>query len=316
MSGTTAAAVGLLPFFQSPAVGSSFDAVSFAAALAIITALMLVLSYSTTRAVTGSSGGHDPSGPRDGTGPDGSGGSTDQFDTHGSAPEPGPSTTPDPSAPEPPEDPPAWLDERETDPLAAMSTGMLLANVAVTQGVFLVAVVAAAYFTSVPAAATGLSPAAFGPIPLLAGVGLGIGLYVANEVGAAVAEGAGIEYDEHLRESLAPGSVGGWAVLFGFVLPLVAVFEEVLFRAAMVGVLAAGFGVSPWLLAVGSSLLFAAGHGLQGPAGIVVTGGLGFVLAAAFVLTGSLATVVVAHYLVNALEFGVHEGLGVEWAPE
>jgi hypothetical protein len=45
---------------------------------------------------------------------------------------------------------------------------------------------------------------------------------------------------------------------------------------------------------------------------MVVTGALGFALAAGFVLTGSLVVVVVAHYLVNALEFTVHEGLGVE----
>jgi uncharacterized membrane protein len=38
------------------------------------------------------------------------------------------------------------------------------------------------------------------------------------------------------------------------------------------------------------------------------------VLAVTFVLTGSLLVVVVAHYLVNALEFVVHEGLGFEWS--
>jgi membrane protease YdiL (CAAX protease family) len=47
---------------------------------------------------------------------------------------------------------------------------------------------------------------------------------------------------------------------------------------------------------------------------MAVTGALGFVLAAAFVVTGSLLSVIVAHYLVNALEFVVHEGLGVEWS--
>jgi len=38
------------------------------------------------------------------------------------------------------------------------------------------------------------------------------------------------------------------------------------------------------------------------------------VLAAGFVLTGSLLVVVVAHYLVNAAEFVIYEGLGVELA--
>ena len=69
-----------------------------------------------------------------------------------------------------------------------------------------------------------------------------------------------------------------------------------------------GFGVSPWALAVLSSVAFALGHGAQGAAGVAVTGLLGFALAALFVLSGSLLAVVVAHYLVNALEFLVHEG--------
>jgi membrane protease YdiL (CAAX protease family) len=90
-------------------------------------------------------------------------------------------------------------------------------------------------------------------------------------------------------------------------LPLIAGFEEFLFRGVLVGALSTGFGLSPWALAVASSAAFALGHGAQGPAGVVVTGTLGFVLAAAFVLTGSLLVVVVAHYLVNALEFLVHE---------
>jgi membrane protease YdiL (CAAX protease family) len=113
---------------------------------------------------------------------------------------------------------------------------------------------------------------------------------------------------------MAPDSANGWLLLLGVILPLVAVFEEFLFRGVLVGAFAAGFAVSPWLLAVGSSVLFALGHGAQGPAGILVTGSLGLVLAAGYVLTGSLLVVVVAHYLVNALEFVVYEGLGVELA--
>ncbi|MFC4406973.1 CPBP family intramembrane glutamic endopeptidase [Haloarchaeobius iranensis] len=312
MPGLTAAAVGLLPSFTPTAAGSSFDAMSFTAALALVTGLMLVLSYSTTQAMTG---GSVEGGVAERQRESGNGAADDPAESHGRSErpaEPDEAAGLDPAV-GPPENYPPWLEDGETDPLATMTTGLLLANVAITQGVFLVAVVGAAVLTGVPRAAMGLAPAAVGPAPLLVGVGLGVGLYVANEVGAAVAEGAGIEYDERLRSVLAPDSAQGWAALLGFVLPLVAVFEEVLFRAAMVGVLAAGFGLSPWLLAVGSSLLFAAGHGLQGPAGVAVTGALGFVLAAAFVLTGSLVTVVVAHYLVNALEFGVHEGLGVEW---
>jgi membrane protease YdiL (CAAX protease family) len=129
-----------------------------------------------------------------------------------------------------------------------------------------------------------------------------------------VLDSTGVDYSESLRAHLAPESLRGWVVLLGVVLPIIAGFEELLFRAALVGVLAAGFGVSPWALAVASSVAFAVGHGAQGPGGVAVTGVLGFALAAAFVLTGSLLVVVVAHYLINALEFVIHEGLGIEWA--
>ncbi|MEF8814925.1 MAG: CPBP family intramembrane glutamic endopeptidase, partial [Halovenus sp.] len=91
------------------------------------------------------------------------------------------------------------------------------------------------------------------------------------------------------------------------VLPLVALSEELLFRAALIGVPAAGYGLSPWLLAVVSSLAFAFAHGAQGRVGIVVTGSLGFVLAGGYILSGSLLLVVVAHYVINAVEFLVHE---------
>jgi len=101
----------------------------------------------------------------------------------------------------------------------------------------------------------------------------------------------------------------GWVVLLVVVLPLIAGFEELLFRAAMIGAFSAGFGVSPWLLAVLSSVAFAAGHGAQGRLGILATGVLGFALAAVFVVTESLLVVVVAHYVINAVEFGL-EGIG------
>jgi membrane protease YdiL (CAAX protease family) len=186
----------------------------------------------------------------------------------------------------------------------------LLANVAISQGAFGLLLLAGAWFTQIPAAAFGVSSPSLSTLGT--GVVLGIGLYVANEAGASVGDRLGIGADEGLREALAPTSLGGWVVLLFLVLPIIAGFEELLFRGVLVGVFAAGFGASPWLLAVVSSIAFALGHGAQGPAGIVVTGVLGFVLAAAFVLTGSLAVVVVAHYLVNALEFIVHEGIGLE----
>ncbi len=190
----------------------------------------------------------------------------------------------------------------------------MLANVASTQALFAGVVVTAAWYFSIPVAAFGVtagSPAA-GLRAVALGVGFGSVLWLANELATTVADAAGAAYDESVRGLLAPDSAGGWVGLLLVVLPLVALAEELLFRAALVGVPAAGFDVSPWLLAVVASLAFALGHGAQGQVGVVVTGLLGLVLAAGYILTGSLLVVVVAHYVINTLEFLFHELLGIE----
>ncbi|RZH66702.1 CPBP family intramembrane glutamic endopeptidase [Natrinema altunense] len=197
----------------------------------------------------------------------------------------------------------------------SLSTGLVLANVAFSQGLFALVLLGAAIYTAVPAAALGIElSVAYLRTGLLWGTAAGCVFYVANELAGAAATRVGFDHDEALRELLSPDSLAGWLVLLLGVLPIIAFFEEFLFRAALIGVPAAGYGLSPWLLAVGSSIAFALGHGMQGPVGVVVTGLLGFVLAAVFIVTGSLLVVVVAHYLINALEFVVHEGIGLEWA--
>ncbi|GKZ15756.1 CPBP family intramembrane glutamic endopeptidase [Haladaptatus sp. T7] len=187
---------------------------------------------------------------------------------------------------------------------AEFTPGTLLVNVALSQGLFGVVLVVAAVLAAIPADALGLERVTVAQLGI--GVLLGVGLYAANEVGQRVADTFGIDYDDGLRELLTPDSLGGWVVLLALVLPIIAGFEELLFRSSLVGVFAAGYGISPWFLVVASSVAFATGHGAQGPAGVLVTGTLGAVLASAFVLTGSFFVVVVAHYLVNALEFVVH----------
>jgi len=194
------------------------------------------------------------------------------------------------------------------------STGALLANVALTQGLFGLLLVGGAVYFRIPASAFGMtSDAPSTGLPAVAvGVGAGVGFWLGNEAAAALADGFGITYDESLREMLAPDSPRGWVVLLGLVLPIIALVEELLFRAAAIGVPAAGLGAPAWGMAVVASAAFALGHGAQGRVGIVVTGALGFALAGLFIVTNSLLAVVVAHYLVNALELVVHEGLGVE----
>jgi membrane protease YdiL (CAAX protease family) len=204
------------------------------------------------------------------------------------------------------------------DNMESPSTPSLLANVAVSQGLFCALLLVGAWYAEIPLWAFGAGPGTTGPPAVAIGIGLGVGLYVANEAGAAVGSRFGLDVGDgqRLRGALAPDTRLGWALLLLVVLPVIAGFEEMLFRGALVGVVAAGYGVSPWVMAVVASGAFALGHGAQGRLGVVVTGALGLVLAAAFVATGSLLVVIVAHYLVNALEFVVHEGLGVEWPPE
>lgn len=192
------------------------------------------------------------------------------------------------------------------------STGMLLVNVAFSQGLFAVILIASAWYTAVPPAALGVDFTNIGSA-LAIGVGVGFALYAANAAGAASASALGYDYDEQLREILTPETTIGWIVLLCAVLPIIALFEELLFRAALIGALSTGFEISPWFLAGGSSAAFAFGHGAQGRLGVLVTGILGFALSIVFIHTNSLLAVVVAHYLVNALEFVISGALGVEW---
>ncbi|WP_049935797.1 CPBP family intramembrane glutamic endopeptidase [Haloplanus natans] len=221
-----------------------------------------------------------------------------------------------PSEPPVPETPtateyPATLDARVVDDGRSsppnLSTATLLLNVVVSQGLFASLLLVGMWVASIPPASLGLGADSLALYPLAVGVGLGVTLHGANTVGSRLSDRFGFGDATALREAMAPDSVPGWAALLLVVLPLVAGFEELLFRGVLIGAFATGFDLSPWLLAAFSSVAFALGHGAQGRAGVVVTGTLGFVLAAAFVLTGSLAAVIVAHYLVNALEFVVHE---------
>jgi membrane protease YdiL (CAAX protease family) len=195
-----------------------------------------------------------------------------------------------------------------------LTSRAMLANVASTQALFAGVVVAAAWYFSIPVAAFGVtagSPIA-GLRAVLLGIGFGSVLWLANEFATTVAGAVGAAYDESVRRLLAPESTGGWVGLLLVVLPLVALAEELLFRAALIGVPVAGFDVSPWPLAMVASVAFALGHGAQGRVGVLVTGLLGLVLATGYILTGSLLVVVVAHYVINALEFLLHEFLDVE----
>jgi membrane protease YdiL (CAAX protease family) len=184
-----------------------------------------------------------------------------------------------------------------------LSALALLANTAGTQAVLAVLVAVGLWLTAVPVST--LRPGVSGPAVAL-GAAAGLAISLANEALVRGFDAAGVGYDESLREALTPGSVGGWLFLVLVALPVVAGVEELLFRGVLVGALATGFGVSPWLLAVLSSVGFGAAHTAQGAVGVAATTLLGFALAAVFLVTDSLLAAIVAHYVVNVVEFVVH----------
>lgn len=179
----------------------------------------------------------------------------------------------------------------------------ILLQVTSSQALFAALLVGAVWAADVPWHALGT---AVSPALVAAGVVVGGALAASNEATMRLLDAAGLGYDEDLRETLTPHTARGWLVLLFVALPVVAGFEELLFRGILVGAFATGFGVSPWLLAAASSLVFGAAHTAQGAVGVLVTTVLGFALAAAYVVTGSLLAVFLAHYVVNAAEFALH----------
>lgn len=191
-----------------------------------------------------------------------------------------------------------------------LSIGDLYLNVVVSQLVVVGALVGLLWYTGIPSGDVGIGEHAWTMMAQIgAGLALGVLLFIGNEASVRLFDRFDIGYSEELRRSLAPSGPLGWAVLLGIVLPIIAAAEELMFRAALIGALDAGFDIPVSVLVILSSITFALGHGVQGPGGVLVTGVLGLVLAGAFVWSGSLALVVVAHYVINVFEFVMHEGL-------
>jgi len=196
----------------------------------------------------------------------------------------------------------------QTDqPSLRLSTRSLWANVVATQALFGLLLAAIAWYAGVPAAAFGVVADAVSSTALAVGIGVGVVFYMLNELSVRGLTRLGTEPPTELRAALAAETPGGWAVLLFVVLPVIAIFEELLFRGAMIGALSVGFDVPVWLLAVVSSVAFGLGHSAQGRAGILVTSLLGVGLAGVFIVTESLFVVILAHYVINAAEFLVHE---------
>ncbi|MFW5937526.1 MAG: CPBP family intramembrane glutamic endopeptidase [Halanaeroarchaeum sp.] len=184
-------------------------------------------------------------------------------------------------------------------------------NVVLSQGLVALVVLGGAWAAGIPWTALGFpaTPTVGGlSHPLLAGTVLGLVVAGGNVLLERVVDAPALRDAATVRRALAPASIAGWASLLFVVIPIIAVSEELLFRAVLVGALAVGFDLSPWLLVAISSLAFGAAHTAQGTTGVIVTTLFGAILGGAFVLTGDLLVVIVAHALVDVVEFLVHEG--------
>jgi membrane protease YdiL (CAAX protease family) len=179
---------------------------------------------------------------------------------------------------------------------------VLYANVVGTQAVILGLLAVAAWFARIPPAVFGAQSARD---VVLFGLVSGLLLAAGSAIATRVLARAGVPPTAALREALAPRRPGETVALYGLVLPAVAVGEEALFRGALIGAVLAGVDVSPWVPVLASSALFGYAHSAQGRFGVVATGLLGVALGWAFVLSESLLAVVVAHYVVNAVEFAL-----------
>lgn len=179
---------------------------------------------------------------------------------------------------------------------------VLYLNVVGTQALVVALIVIGAWIAGVPEGVFALRVSQF---VVVAGLVVGVAIFAASVVVTRVLSRAGVTYSEALRDALEPRSPSEAVMLYGATLPAVAVGEEFLFRGALIGAMTAGLGVSPWIPAIGSSALFGYAHSAQGRAGVVVTGVLGLVLAGLFIVTNSLLAAVVAHLVVNALEFAL-----------
>lgn len=196
--------------------------------------------------------------------------------------------------------------------LEALSTDILLVNVLVTQGGVIVLILGGALLADLPMRALGVAPSLVHAQPIAIGVAVGLGLYSVDELLSMVARRLGYVPEELLRSALTPTSVMGWVILVSAILPLVAVGEELLFRAALLGATPLVGTVPTVAMLLLSSLLFGLAHAVQGRAGVIVAAVLGLGLGSTYLITGNLVVVVVAHYLVNVFEFLIHELLGLE----
>lgn len=142
------------------------------------------------------------------------------------------------------------------------------------------------------------------PLDLIAGVALGVGLWLSLVGLTWILAARGIEFSES-RNSVArlmdTEDKYHWNVVIGVVYPLVAFGEELLFRGAFIGGLHAAWGLPIWVLILVSGILYGLPQLPSDAFSFLRVSAIGWALAGGWVLVGSLVVPILAHYIVNVL---------------
>ncbi|WP_224447541.1 CPBP family intramembrane glutamic endopeptidase [Haloprofundus salilacus] len=138
------------------------------------------------------------------------------------------------------------------------------------------------------------------------GVLVGVGLMAAQKLFFGVTYRFGYEHDMTTFELLSPDTSDEWVLHLGLFLPVVAVYEELVFRVGLIALGYSAFGVDTWTLVAVSAVLFGLAHRQQEWGGVVIMGISGIAFGAVYLWTASLLTVVIAHYSMNVLAFAVY----------
>lgn len=193
------------------------------------------------------------------------------------------------------------VDHQSSNLQTESSTRGLLINTAISQALFAGLLASGIWLAQIPVGVFGITvPTVY---TTTIGVSSGIGIMGINRAVSHLLDQPHMAETTAVRRVLTPGSRGGWGLLVCIVLPMIAVFEEAIFRGAMIGAIQQGYDVPIWVLIIVSSTLFGFGHSAQGRVGMVMTAIFGVILGTVFVLTESLTVVIIAHYIVNLSEF-------------
>ena len=143
--------------------------------------------------------------------------------------------------------------------------------------------------------AMGLAPVFDGQALRTTGL-LGAGIAALGVVFWLAGEVFGLQ-ESDLLEELIPRT-GREKGLFALLSVAAGVGEELVYRGWLISVLAPVFD-GPWIAALVSSMAFSLLHSYQGPVGILRSGLMGFLFAAALIVYGSLWPLIVVHVAVD-----------------